>query len=550
VAQIENVCPMCGGTGFLFFKDLEPGHMALRRYSDARAAWTAYHNTPEEERAIRLWQGFCLYCKGIHIPRAGQGNREKHAQAREFRNKFEFASAISSYGDILGDDVSDYEAHWLRALSTHEIAEVGGSLFFFSAPHTHGPLCDDEDYREACKKARIISAADAQRYQTEAERLDRLRTEYMELNKKSDTCHVCVLVSPESVGQAQTFADYLKEKRSDLNLYIADPCNTSSEAMSCYAANTAEVMILMGNVGTFTQDSPQYRYWKPFAKRSNVRLVALTAQSLPEELDRVAGCVATGDGWTERLLEEVEKVHEPKQTVVQETTIIQETIIQGDDPTPELIEGAYQQFCQHDFATACTTAEKVLGTHPAHVPSNYILAFYYTFVQNTHNRGAVKNFFDRYGNARLDAADAAKMRNFFLISGSRLMPYEQTAVRMILNSEDAEAEKGKFADEFCSRLVPIRKDIYFMAENKEMYCDLARRYTAQKLCLALLSATRTNPESPVKENCFYLKTMAKNFREQYFVPLCDILSCMQNETVRNKFLAVYKKELENYDAKM
>ena len=107
-----------------------------------------------------------------------------------------------------------------------------------------------------------------------------------------------------------------------------------------------------------------------------------------------------------------------------------------------------------------------------------------------------------------------------------------------------------FADVFCVKLIPQQKSIDFLTDSKlNMYCKLAQA-GAVKTCLALLSIIKTNPDSPIPGNKFYLTERAVTFRDRYLKRIEKVILSIQNNEVRAKFIAVYRNELMKYEQQM
>ena len=128
--------------------------------------------------------------------------------------------------------------------------------------------------------------------------------------------------------------------------------------------------------------------------------------------------------------------------------------------------------------------------------------------------------------------------------------FEEDVIAMLMRSDGGTAGIAGFADVFCVKLIPMQKSIDFLSDSRlNMYCKLAQE-GAVKTCLALLSIIKTNPDSPIPGNKFYLTERAITFRDRYLKRIERVMLSIKNSEVRAKFVAVYRNELAKYEQQM
>ena len=449
------------------------------------------------------------------------------------------------YENILYDDANDCKAEWMYALSKHEVAgENEEEMYYFSAPPSE-PFSSDVNYKQLCE--RISGHSRESNYRSTAARLDSIRARYLEIQKKGVDYQICLCVPEDSAEYGQMLKQHLLRTRDDLKIFTSTPDTVGKEAEICYAVHTSKVLVMFGKSADSFEGTARSHFWKPFSVRDGVQTVAVTDCEPARDFSENVNIVRFGNGgWLDTVAKLIEKKLPGPKIIVQQHTVVNNV---SEIHIKETIDHTYKCFMDRQYKEAYEAAEKVLGEVTSCPPAEYAKAFYLAVVQNTVHRNALHVFFKNSSSVKISESDAALMKNMFLSTVYQLLPFEEAAVRMILGSGIPEA--GAFADSFCSKLVAKQKDSRFMTQSLQaLYSELAGKYTMQKLCLALISATKTNPDSPIHGNSFHLKTKATYFRQSYFVPVGEIISNMNDVSVRKKYQAVYRNELAKYDAKL
>lgn len=529
-------CPECGGD-ILFYAEITPETILPRKFTRDMIPET-YHP----------WAGICTYF-AHRIEPVDQTDEERLEQVRNLRNEYEFEEALAVCDSIIADDAYDGKAHWFCALNRQKIC--GGhtpfsKLFFFEVPQTE-KLADDENFKMALEWTYDTTTKST--YIQRAKEIDELRERIRGIQQEHATkanFQVFLCASPEMQSIAQDLKNYLDGQN------VVTFCHTalSDEAESCLARNDAKVMVVLADTGSALNHESMKNQWYSFGKKwegsNDYRMLAVGPSALGN-LNAMFSVNTPVDVMGGQWMDEVLKVI---RTIYQATTV-EKTVIVTDSHVQENIDHGFECFMKRDFKNAMLSAEKVLQEQDAHIPANYIKAYYQACVENTSHRDALKNFFAKHSQTVLSAEDVKLMKNMFLISGYQLMAYEREALELVLRSEDTSANICAFVDTLCPKLIAKRENREFLTPALvETYSKLANKCNIPKTCFALLSSIRTNPDSPIPQNKFYLTTKAENFRDEYVVPVGNVVNMMGDPELRKKFVPAYRNELQKYDVEL
>lgn len=555
--EITKKCPTCGSLEVYSLNDLSaPDYfvMGVSNRPSVQSEVAIYLQLSEEEQQQKRGKVFCRYCKQFHQLSLGISENELYEKAYGFWKNYDFESAMDTYTAITTQDEYAHKAYWHLALCRGRIAEDEHGLYYVERPGTS--IFDDADY----KKTMSCTAGytEALQYRGIADGLKQIRDDYLELENDGKKYHVCVCHSSQGrYGEiGKKVLNILAEKRKDLSVYdisLSTPID-NLEADICYAINKANILIIVGDE---LDGLVKTRFWRPFVYKMDcnpggyysILRVSDSSSAIPEDL--VLKNNIHPDNLEDEevgLLPLVAAIYEPPKEIKTETHI--HTTVIEDTHTKEKLDLAYQSFIKGDFITAQKGAVAVLQNCPDSIPAKYILAFYQSFIENTANRNAVHKFFDENKYVSLCDDDVKQIKNLFLVSATKIMAFEEDVIGMLMRAESGPTGIAGFADIFCVKIIPLQKSIDFLTDSRlNMYCKLAQE-GAVKTCLALLSIIKTNPDSPIPGNKFYLTERAVTFRDRYMKRIEKVILSMQNSEVRAKFAAVYRNELMKYEQQM
>lgn len=205
-------------------------------------------------------------------------------------------------------------------------------------------------------------------------------------------------------------------------------------------------------------------------------------------------------------------------------------------------------FMEGKFEEARHYAMDVLNISMDNAPALYIMAYYEEFIVK--NDSSLKRFFTQISSLALEYEEVQDMKQLLIASAYRLQDFETNVIQLLATNmqapEDA-AELCEAIDKLCPYLISKQTSMnYFSEELIDMYRELAQHCGIPKTCFALLKSIDTNPDSPYVNNSFYLKSKTKYFYEKYILPIGTIISNIENQEIRNKFISAYNNKCQQF----
>ena len=207
---------------------------------------------------------------------------------------------------------------------------------------------------------------------------------------------------------------------------------------------------------------------------------------------------------------------------------------------------AVEQFLKGDLKAAEQSADVVLRDSPNCVEAELIKAIcsYHALHQD---EARMREYLQRLTNQTLTAEEKEHVRAMLLKFPTSFAAYETAVIRCI-QKQDPE-NLCSFVDAFSPYIIKKRDStVYLTPELVALYKELAGQCDIPKTCYALLSSVTTIPGSPYTNDSFYLKTKSTNFRNQYLVPIGEIISSIKSGQLRAQFSGAYQKRLSDFDA--
>lgn len=214
----------------------------------------------------------------------------------------------------------------------------------------------------------------------------------------------------------------------------------------------------------------------------------------------------------------------------------------------EKIDRAFKQFMGGDFKGAAAGAEEVLRNISDHVPMQYIVAFYASFVENSYRRDAIAKFFVSVKGRALLKEDVKLMKNMLLLSGVRIRSFESDALELLMGSEGSVTGAVGFAERFCPKIIAVRESSDYLNDRMITLYRLLVGAGAVQICAALLNSIRKNPDSPYVTGSFHLKTKTERFYNEYVLPIGMLIENIADPNVRDQYRAAFIKEDSAYRA--
>ncbi len=212
-------------------------------------------------------------------------------------------------------------------------------------------------------------------------------------------------------------------------------------------------------------------------------------------------------------------------------------------------ENAINFFSEGKFENAQHYAMNVLNISKDNAPALYIMAYYDEFVSR--KDGSLKSFFNETKDLVLEYDEVQELKKLFLASAYNLVDYESEVLTLIavnMQSEEDSADLCGFVDALSPYLIKKRTSVNFLTNNLVgIYEELAGYCDIPKTCFALLKAIDENPDSPYRNDSFYLRSNAKYFYDNFVLPVGKILNAMKTGELRDKFSNSYNKKRVKYE---
>ena len=212
-------------------------------------------------------------------------------------------------------------------------------------------------------------------------------------------------------------------------------------------------------------------------------------------------------------------------------------------------ENAINFFTEGKFENSQHYAMNVLNIAKDNAPALYIIAYYDEFVSR--KDGSLKSFFYDIKDLVLEYDEVQELKKLLLASAYNLVEYEDEVLTLIavnMQSEEDSPDLCNFVDTLCPYLIKKRTSINFLTNNLiGIYEELAGHCDIPKTCFALLKAIDENPDSPYKNNSFYLRSNAKYFYDNFVLPVEKIINAMRTKELRDKFSNSYTRKKAKYE---
>lgn len=209
-----------------------------------------------------------------------------------------------------------------------------------------------------------------------------------------------------------------------------------------------------------------------------------------------------------------------------------------------------KNFKEKRYREALSNAENIFSVAIDYAPALFVRAYYESYVSDIKNSNKMADFFAQLSELDLDAEEVEFLKEMFMLSIFKLDAYEHDILTWAL-ANLPDDDLLKFVDDFSPRIIGKRINIdFFVDGNGESYKEIAKKCSVPKTCYALLTAIRSNPDSPFLGNKFFLKTKTQRFYNDFVLPVGEIISSMSSFELKGKFYQVYKQLRSTYENKM
>lgn len=226
------------------------------------------------------------------------------------------------------------------------------------------------------------------------------------------------------------------------------------------------------------------------------------------------------------------------------------TIVNGPD-TADLASNAVSAFVNRDFKSALKSSEEILALDASNAVALYINAFN-DYVFNKKMR-AMDEYFSQLGSVALaiEKDQLEQLEQLFISSRGKIAYYETQILSFVLENSCQDpvnaAAVCKFVDSFSPYLIGMQSNHDFLnSELVAVYKSLSGYCSMPKTCFALLGAIENNPDSPLKNGQYYLRSKNQKFYDDFVKPVGEIIYNMKSPKNRPQFVDAFDKKKQLY----
>lgn len=275
-----------------------------------------------------------------------------------------------------------------------------------------------------------------------------------------------------------------------------------------------------------------------------------------ETEDQIKRTKAETDAYVERKKAEAEvaKAQNPAKTVNNNYNISGSnnnvTIVNGPD-LGELAGNAVGAFANRDFASALKSSDEILALDASNVVALYIRSFN-DYVFNKKMR-ALDEYFSQLSSVALavDKEQLGQLEQLFISSKGKIAHYEPQILSFVLENSCQDpanaASVCQFVDSFSPYLIGTQNSHDFLTpELAGIYKNLSGYCSILKTCFALLGAIENNPDSPLKNGQYYLRSKSQKFYDDFVKPVGEIIYNIKSPKNRPQFVEAFDKKKQLY----
>lgn len=211
-------------------------------------------------------------------------------------------------------------------------------------------------------------------------------------------------------------------------------------------------------------------------------------------------------------------------------------------------QNAVNFFVDGKYDSAKHYAMEVLNISMDNVPALFIIAYCDEFVDKRND--SIKYFFYQVKEVALEYDEVQEMINLVKASAYRLISNEEDIIELFaknMQSDERKKDLCTLIDTLCPYFISKRSSMDYLNENLiSMYKELIEHCGIPKTCFALLKSIESNPDSPYSSNSFYLRAKCEYYYEHYIIPIGEILACMKDDELGNKFKNAYETKRNQY----
>ena len=215
------------------------------------------------------------------------------------------------------------------------------------------------------------------------------------------------------------------------------------------------------------------------------------------------------------------------------------------------LDEAVNLFKSGNFSSARRCAETLISMSKKNAVANYIVSFCDAFTETFKDTKKFEDYFLRqFPEFEMEVEEEELLKQLLIATRNRSMDFECEILKKCCEYDDP-AELAAFVDKFSPACIQKRPDTSFLtSELAVVYGEISAKCAIPQTWLALYNAMLKNPDSPLSNDSFYLKTKAERVYKEFIQPIGNVFQMIADSANREKFCGAYHKVVKVYTAKL
>lgn len=212
---------------------------------------------------------------------------------------------------------------------------------------------------------------------------------------------------------------------------------------------------------------------------------------------------------------------------------------------------AVSLFKAGNFPSARRCAETVIALSKKNAVATYIVSFCDAFTESFKDTKKYEDYFRRqFPDFILEFEEEELLKQLLIATRTRSADFECDILKKFCEYDDPD-ELASFVDKFCPTTIAKRTDVGWMNEEMvETYKDISHKCSVPATWLALYNSMLKNPDSPLSDGSFYLKTKAERIYDEFILKIGEIFDSISDTANKEKFTGAFAKVQKVYQAKL
>lgn len=215
------------------------------------------------------------------------------------------------------------------------------------------------------------------------------------------------------------------------------------------------------------------------------------------------------------------------------------------------LEEGSKLFLEGHYQNAADCAKSVLTMATDNAAALFIESYYNAFVHEPKNSKAIERVLrEVLPNCEFEIEEEEYFKKFLIKTVKHTSEYLYEIVNKFYEYDDAK-ELGEFMDNFVPYALNLKQDLnWFTPDMCKLLVDVTKKCDCPKTWFALYNQILKNPESPLSDGSFFLKTRTERVYNGYLLPVGEIFKNIRDNALKAKFGGAWQKAKAAYEAKM